>query len=197
MGFFCISILLILIGITSLFRKGGPNLGIDFRGGTMVELTFASPVNIAQIREILVNCDLPGSEIQNFAKSNRIIIRVKKTEGSGMEVSDKIQEALRKGLVDNSFEVERNEMVGPSVGRYLINRARGAIFWSFIGIIIYVALRFKSTVYGMAGVAALIHDVFIIFGILSLLNKEITLTDDYFYIDKLTHYLKESHASYK
>ena len=175
-AFFCISILLILIGITSLFRKGGPNLGIDFRGGTMVELTFASPVNIAQIREILVNCDLPGSEIQNFAKSNRIIIRVKKTEGSGMEVSDKIQEALRKGLVDNSFEVERNEMVGPSVGRYLINRARGAIFWSFIGIIIYVALRFKSTVYGMAGVAALIHDVFIIFGILSLLNKEITLT---------------------
>jgi preprotein translocase subunit SecF len=174
--FFAISIAFILIGIVSLIGRGGANLGIDFKGGTMLELTFTNPVSVAEIRVILNSHDLPGSEIQDFTKNNRVIIRVKKSENINIEVSRSIQKALREGLKDNNFVIDRDEMVGPSVGNYLIKRARGAIFWSFVGIIIYVAFRFKSGVYGMAGVIALIHDVFIVFGVLSLANKEITLT---------------------
>ncbi|MCK5533475.1 protein translocase subunit SecF [bacterium] len=174
--FFGISIFFVLIGLFSLIVRGGPDLGIDFKGGTMLELTFINPVSVAEIRETLIGSDLHGSEIQNFTKDNRVIIRVKKSNNTGIEMSRNIQKALSAGLKDNSFVIERDEMVGPSVGKYLIKRAKGAVFWSFIGIIIYVALRFKSGVYGMAGVIALIHDVFIVFGVLSFFNKEITLT---------------------
>ncbi|MCK4532584.1 protein translocase subunit SecF [bacterium] len=174
--FFVISIVLVLLGMVSLIGKGGANMGIDFRGGTMLELTFANPVSTAKIREILNTHNLPGSEIQDFTKDNRVIIRVKKSKDINIQTSQLIQKALMEGLQDNNFVIDRDEMVGPSVGNYLMKRARGAIFWSFIGIIIYVAFRFKSGVYGMAGVIALIHDVFIVFGVLSLANKEITLT---------------------
>ncbi len=173
--FFAISIVLVLVGIVSLISKGA-NLGIDFRGGTMLELTFANPVSVAEIREALNSHNLTGSEIQDFTEDNRVIIRVKKGKDITIQTSQRIQKALMEGLKDNNFVIDRDEMVGPSVGNYLMKRARGAIFWSFIGIIIYVAFRFKSGIYGMAGVIALIHDVFIVFGVLSLANKEITLT---------------------
>lgn len=170
--FFGLSGLLILISIVSIFFHKGLNFGIDFTGGTLIQMKFERHISLTDARAILSRNGIKG-ELQDFPQQNSIIIRVKGTEA---EFSEKIQELFKKEIPQNPYILERSEYVGPTIGRHLINKAYLALFWAFVGIIVYVAIRFKSGIWGVAGVIALMHDVFITVGLFSLLGKEITIT---------------------
>lgn len=174
--FFTISGILILAGIASMVIKGGLKFGVDFTGGALIQVKFVQKVPIQDIRTLLDASDIKNSEIQEFMGSNSVIIRIQKTDIPLVEVSKKMEEVLQTKWGPDQMTVERVEMVGPKVGETLSEQALWAIILSWIGIIIYVAFRFKSPVYGVAGVVALVHDVVVTLGIFSLLNKEITLT---------------------
>jgi len=170
--FFGISGLLILISVISIFFYKGLNFGIDFTGGTLVQLKFSRHIPLADVRAILSK-DMIGFELQDFPHQNSIIIRVKGTEAG---ISEEVQEIFSRAIPHNPYELERAEYVGPTIGKHLINQAFFALFWSFVGIIVYVAFRFKSGIWGFAGVIAIIHDVFITVGLFSVLNREISIT---------------------
>ncbi|MDO8733951.1 MAG: protein translocase subunit SecF, partial [Elusimicrobiota bacterium] len=171
--FFGLSGLLILISVISIFFHKGLNFGIDFTGGTLVQLKFSKSIPLSDIRSVLlkngINC-----ELQDFPQQNSVIIRIKKGTDEG--IAKKIMEIFKLDIPNNPFELERTEYVGPTIGKHLINQAFFALFWSFVGIIVYVAFRFKSGIWGFAGVIAIMHDVFITVGLFSVLNREISIT---------------------
>ncbi|HAM39045.1 MAG TPA: protein translocase subunit SecF [Elusimicrobia bacterium] len=171
--FFIISGALLLISVFSIFFHKGLNFGIDFSGGTLIQLKFNQSIKLADIRNILSNNGI-AAELQDFPQQHSVIIRIKKGTDEG--ITQKIQDIFVKELPQNPFELERAEYVGPTIGKHLINQAFFALFWSFVGIIIYVAFRFKSGIWGVAGVLALVHDVFITIGLFSILNREISIT---------------------
>jgi len=182
--FFFISGVLILSGMLSLILKGGPKLGIDFTGGTLTEIKFKELPSLEQLRKILPEQGINVFELQSFPDHQSVIIRTKlpSQDESRKEILEdeseiigKIQKGLIQSFGENYFEIVRSEYVGPAIGEHLIRRASLAILLSLLGIIIYVAFRFKSTLWGTAGVIALAHDVFATLGIFSLLNKEITI----------------------
>ncbi|OGS21291.1 MAG: protein-export membrane protein SecF [Elusimicrobia bacterium RIFOXYA2_FULL_39_19] len=174
--FFGISAAMIVISIVSILLHGGLNLGIDFKGGLMQEVRFTAPFQIEEVRKILSESGIPSFELQSFPKKNSVLIRVKGDKDIAESVTAKIREGLAKSETTKDFTIERTEFVGPTVGAHLSTQAIWAILLSFMGIIVYVAFRFKSAIWGISGVVALIHDVFITLGLFSLLDKEITLT---------------------
>lgn len=171
---FILSGLMILVSVYAIFQKGG-NLGIDFTGGTLVQINFSKEVNEKQMRETLSRHDLSGVTIQKFPQTNVLIIRVKSLDVGPVEIAQKLTSIFKEEFPQNQFTIERNEVVGPVVGEYLKKRGIKAFLLAFFGIIIYIAWRFIGGIWGLAGVAALIHDVFITFGIFTILGKEITL----------------------
>lgn len=173
--FFTISGGLILLGILSMIFRG-VKWGIDFSGGNLVQIKFAQSIAVEQVRKILQENIPEKVDLQTFPKDNSFVIRFKKTDASGQELGDKMIGIFKKLAPENNVELERTEYVGPAIGRYLIKQAYWAIIFSFLGIVVYVAFRFHSGVWGIAGVIALAHDVFITFGVFSLLGKEITIS---------------------
>ena len=176
--FFAISALLIIAGIVSLIVRGGPNYGIDFSGGTLLQVAFDKPVAMNQVRAAFASSGIGNIELQSTQGSqhNSIIIRTKISDISQDEFAAKVSAVLKQQFPERTATIERTEFVGPSVGKHLVKQAMFALFFSFIGIIIYVAFRFHSGIWGVAGVLGIMHDVFIVFGIFSLFNMEITLT---------------------
>jgi len=171
---FVISGLMILISGFAIFHKG-INLGIDFTGGTLVQINFSQEVPVGEAREILTRHGLSSATIQRFPNTNVLVIRVKSLDVGPVEVAQKLTSIFQEEFPQNQFTIERNEVVGPVVGEYLKKRGVKAFLFAFLGIIIYVAWRFVGGIWGIAGVAALVHDIFITFGIFVVLGKEITL----------------------
>ena len=171
--FFAISGLAIAAGIVSLAVKGA-NMGLDFTGGTLVQVKFDEPITIAEVRKAV---KASGTEvsIQTFTGRNAFALKVKGDQESVNEVADALVRGLEANVPDNSFIEEKRDYVGPVVGRDLSKKALFAIILSLFGIIIYVAFRFSNPVWGAAGVIALLHDVFITFGAMSITNREIDL----------------------
>lgn len=172
---FMLSGILIAAGLASLVIKGGPNLGIDFIGGTLVQLEFKEVVQLDSIRTALSGAGIANLEMQSL-QGNNVIIRAKKSDISESDFAKKLSDTLKEKLPQFQFEVSRIEYVGPAIGRHLFKQALMAIVFSMLGIIVYVAFRFHSGIWGLAGVVALAHDVFIVLGVFSMLDKEITLT---------------------
>ncbi len=172
--FISISILLILSGVVSIFMRGGLNYGIDFAGGTLVQLKFKQPANIGEIRESLKKIDLGESVIQEYGTPEEVLIRVEKSSQGLKNLSDRITESLHKAFGKKSFIVERVEVVGPQVGRDLREKALLALLYAIIGVLIYITFRFEFR-FAVGAVLALVHDVLITVGVFSLLNKEFTL----------------------
>jgi preprotein translocase subunit SecF len=170
-----ISGLLTLAGIVSLIAKGGPDLGIDFAGGSLIQLKFNNQVTIEQVRDALTSAGLENAEIQNIPDDNVIIIRTKKSAMKLEDIKKNIEQVIRAKLPDNGFIVEQNEMVSPVMGKEIYKKAIWAMILSFVGIMIYVNLRFKGGSWGAAGIIALIHDVFVVITVFSIINKEITM----------------------
>ena len=159
--------------------------GIDFAGGTLLELHFDPAVEIEQIRGELSQVpvegstmDLSSSEIKHFGSAEDILIRVTES-GAGTDVADGIKTVLKTSFSNHIKEdmewVRRQEKVGPKIGEELTGAAVRAVLVSLGLILIYMAWRFKQFLYGIAAVIALFHDVIITLGVLSILDIEITL----------------------
>lgn len=168
--------LLLGAGIVSLVTKGGPKLGIDFKGGNLVQLVFKQNVEMKDLRSVLASAGYADAEIQGITGRSSFIIRVPKGPSSVDSLSKVFQNAIQEKIPGSDPVIERAEFVGPAVGRALAGQALSAILWASFLIIIYVGFRFKSTLWGVCSIVAVIHDVLSIVGIFSILNKEITVT---------------------
>ncbi len=170
---FAVSGLLILLGILCLVQisRGKANLGIDFVGGTTVQLAFKEKIPIDKARTALEKNGFEGATIQEVGEGeNKILIRVRESEGT----SDKIQNLFKKEFGSNPFEVVSIEEIGPVIGKALQRDAVIAITVSIIAIIFYIALRFEFK-FGVAAAIATMHDVLGVLGIFYILNLEINL----------------------
>ncbi len=170
---FAVSGLLILLGILCLVQisRGKANLGIDFVGGTTVQLAFKEKIPIDKARTALEKNGFEGATIQEVGEGeNKILIRVRESEGT----SDKIQNLFKKEFGSNPFEVVSIEEIGPVIGKALQRDAVIAITVSIIAIIFYIALRFEFK-FGLAAAIATMHDVLGVLGIFYIFNLEINL----------------------
>ncbi len=170
-----VSITLILIGLVSLVVKGGPNLGIDFTGGTLVQVQFAQPTDATAIKKALVGLELGSPVVQSFGDNqNEFLIRVERASGELKGLSVQIQAALEQTYEKGDVDIRRVEMVGPQVGKDLSNKGLKALFYAMLGLLAYISWRFEFR-FAVGAIIALVHDVLITFGAFSLFGKEIDL----------------------
>ncbi len=166
--------IIILTGLVSIGIKGGLSFGIDFSGGTLVQLQFKTVPNIDDIRDGLKSINLGESTIQEFGSKNDILIRVQRSEEKLEEVGHQVKQSLKDKFNLEDITVERVEMVGPKVGQDLREKALLSILYAIIGIVIYISWRFEFQ-YAIAAIIALIHDVLVTMGAFSIADKEFTL----------------------
>ncbi len=163
------SVLLISASIFSLTTKE-LKLGIDFKGGTLIEVGYQQSVDLAEIRTILVNANFKKAHVQYFGSTNEILIRLEPQSISNVNLSSKIIY-----LLGDDVDIRRVEFVGPKVGEELTNDGGLAMLYALIGILIYVSFRFEYR-FSLGSIVALIHDVIIILGVFSLFQIEFDLT---------------------
>jgi len=167
------SILLICAGGYSLFTAG-LNYGIDFSGGTKVELVYEQNVSIVDLRSTLEQGGFGESVVQYFGSNKDVLIRVPLSDtNNSVESSTKIVDLLNASAVGEG-KVRSVEFVGPTFGKELFEKGILALVYALIGVMIYVAFRFEWK-FSMGSVVALIHDVFITVGLFSLMQLEFTL----------------------
>ena len=169
---FSISGLLIVLGIVGLIQvsRGKANLGIDFVGGTTVQLSFKERVPIDKARAALEKNGFQSATIQELGEGNKILIRLRESEGT----SDKVPTMFKQEFTNNPFEIDSIMEIGPVIGKALQRDALVAITVSIIAIIFYIALRFEVK-FGVAAAIATMHDILAVLGIFYVLNKEINL----------------------
>jgi len=177
---YAISLSILGVGVASLVKKGGPRLGIDFTGGSVVQLGFKTPQALADLRKALEDGGYKSVDLQSVSDGAGLIVRIPKGEQAADTVGSNVYKVLSQRLPDAldvpEKAIERAEYVGPAVGRHLTDQALGAIFWASILIILYVAFRFRSLTWGFTSIVAMVHDVVCLVGIFSIFNKEITIT---------------------
>jgi preprotein translocase SecF subunit len=170
---YLISAIAILIGLAHIAYSGGLRYGIDFSGGTLLQVRFERPVTVDAVRAALAKVQAGESVIQEFGDAQEYLIRVPVGGGTLEEVSKRIDGGLRQAGLPG-FEVRRLEFVGPQVGRDLQWDAVQAVLWGMAGILAYTAFRFDFKG-GVAAILALIHDVVISLGAMSLAHREMSL----------------------
>ncbi|MBI4722535.1 MAG: protein translocase subunit SecF [Candidatus Stahlbacteria bacterium] len=164
--FYIVSGVVILAGIVSFIVRG-PNYGIDFTGGSVVELHFDKRVEISEIRNKLSQLGISDATIQEIKELRyNYLIRTPPKEGIGEQIA---------ALFTPSPRIEREELVGPSVSEGFRMRAIWAVLLGFVVILIYVWIRFTFK-WGVCAVVALVHDVLVTVGVMSLLGKELTIS---------------------
>ncbi|MFH2118815.1 MAG: protein translocase subunit SecF [Pseudomonadota bacterium] len=168
-----LSLAVIIIGIGSLIWHGGPNFGIDFAGGTLIQIKFQNETPADKIRDAFKSIGFEGSIIQDFGPKE-VIVRTAESGTDAKGLTSSVEEALGAAFGKGAYEVRRVEMVGPKVGRDLTRKAILAIIFSWIGILVYVGVRFEFR-YALGGIVALVHDILITITFLSLFNKEFDL----------------------
>jgi len=173
---FMFSGVMVLLGVIGLIQvgRGAANLGIDFAGGTAVQLKFDQPIRIDEARKALESNGLGDAELQEFGLDNKLLIRVKASTTIEEKVAEKVVAIFKKEFPGNTFVVESSTEIGPSIGKKLQGDALVAIIISFAGIILYIAARFELR-FGVAAAIATFHDVLAVLGAFYILDKEITL----------------------
>jgi preprotein translocase subunit SecF len=161
--FFTLSGIVMLLCLGSIISKG-MNYGIDFTGGTVVQIQFAGAIDISTIRGALSGQDI-DADIQTFVGKNAFAIKVKGAQYDVNEVSGKIESALAATGVP--FVVEQSDFVGPTVGSHLAKKALFAFIIAMAAMIIYIGFRFQNIIWGAMAVLALFHDVFLAIGAFS------------------------------
>ena len=164
----------ILISILSLVLHGGPRYGVDFTGGTLVEVSVTPAPVVDAVRAAIEGAGMRGAEIQRLEKAEYFLIRMGTGEG-GKDPAPAVRAALEKSHEGSTVEIRRVETVGPRVGGELRGAAIKAVLLALGLILVYVAIRYDWR-YSFGAVAALFHDVFIALGAVSLTNRELTLT---------------------
>ena len=173
---FAISSIIAILGVIGIIQiaRGAANMGIDFTGGTSIQLKFAQPVPIAQVRDALAKHNLKEANLQEIKDGNKILIKVGKTTLETGKVADAIEDVFKKEIPGISYIVESSTEIGPSVGDKLRNDTLKAIVISMIAIILYIAWRFDFK-FGIGATVATMHDVLAMFAVFYLMNKEINL----------------------
>lgn len=173
---FILSAIISLIGLLGIFKvaTNSANMGIDFSGGTVVQLKFAQQVSIETARAALVRHDLKEASLQEIAGSNQLLIKTGKTASHAGPVANTITETFRKELPGNDFTVESSTEIGPSIGDKLKKDTLIAVGISLIGIVAYIAWRFDLK-FGIGATLATFHDILAMFAVFYVLDKEINL----------------------
>jgi preprotein translocase SecF subunit len=172
-----ISGIVILAGFVAMALRGGPNWSIDFTGGISMQLRFQKPISEGAIRGVMDRIKIGDAEIKRISELggvSDILIQFKQastTEG-GVE---RIKTALNEAYPDNPYQIRSVGTIGPKIGSELRGKAILATFLALLGILIFITARYEF-LFSLAGVLALFHDVLVVVGIFSILDKEISLT---------------------
>lgn len=168
-----ISTLTFVLAIAFLSIKG-LNLGVDFTGGTIMEVSYPEAANIESIRETLVTLDLTDTQVQNFGTAQDVLIRLPIIPNLSIaELSEKVAVALKAG--NRAVEIMRVESVGAQVGDELYEDGALAILFVCLGIVLYLTMRFEWR-FAIAAIVANLHDVIIILGFFAFFQWEFNLT---------------------
>ena len=177
--FFSISLVLFLVGAVDIYRKGGLRYGIDFSEGTIVYAKFENTPEIESIRQALANSGLGEVIIQRYDQPslNQVMIRAERQAeptGDLDTAANQILDTLRERYQENRLVDSSTEIVGPVVGQELRRKARNATLLALAAMMIYIGLRFEF-IYGVGATIAVLHDVLLTLGLLSLFGYEISL----------------------
>lgn len=169
-----LSIVLMLVSIVSLFTRG-LEFGIDFTGGTLVEVNYTQPAELSAIREALQQGGYGDAVVQHFGATTDVMIRLAPREGlASTQISENILQILRAG--GEEVRLQRVEFVGPQVGEELATQGVLAVLWVIGGILIYIWFRFSGWQLAVNSVIGLVHDVVITLGFFSVFGIEFDLT---------------------
>lgn len=173
---FGLSGVLVLLGIVAIVQiwRGAANLGIDFAGGTAVQIKFQKSVPLQEIRVSLEGAGIKDFDLQDLPAENKVLIRIKKSGTTLGELSDKIISTLSQSFSESKPVIDSTTEIGPKVGSRLRNDALIAIGVATIGILIYIAFRFQFR-FAVGATIATFHDVLAVLGIFYILGKEINL----------------------
>ena len=166
-----VSTILVIFSIVSLFTKG-LNFGIDFAGGTVIQVKYEKEAPISEIRDILKNTKYSNAIITKFGSDEEIVIRITGTTSSlGVDIGEEMKNTLAQ---TGKLEIRRVDMVGAKVGDELTKKGLMALFLSFVGILIYVTVRFEWK-FALVSILSLLHDVVIAIGAVSFAQVEVNL----------------------
>ena len=168
---FAITVLLTILALFSMFHKG-LNYGLDFTGGTQIELTYAKPADLDQVRTSLAAGGYKEAIVQNFGSTTDLLVRM---PGEDPKLGQEVADALRKAGGDNPATVKRVEFVGPQVGEELRDQGGLGMLMALGGVLIYLAFRFQWK-FAVGAIVSLIHDVVVTMGILSFFQITFDLT---------------------
>jgi len=166
---YIISAVVVVVGVASLVLHGGPRYGVDFTGGTLLQVQFTQATTVADVRGVLGQAGMASAEIQRLGESNEFLIRTQDFEG----IEDRAHEVLTEAYGAEGFTMS-SDGVGPKVGSELQRKAGIAILMSFALTLVYLAFRFEWR-FGVAAIIATFHDITITIGFISLLDLEVTL----------------------
>lgn len=170
---FAVSAVLITLGLAAAGVRG-LNYGIDFAGGTLVELKMPRAVDIQEVRSALKGIGMGDSIIQHYGSEDEVLIRMMRASSGVEGFEGEIIKTLEPIFGEGSIELRRTEVVGPQVGAALRKQATLAVVYALIGILIYITVRFEFR-FAVAAIIALVHDVMITLGAFALTNKELSL----------------------
>jgi preprotein translocase subunit SecF len=165
-----VSIVVIIISIVSLAMRG-LELGLDFTGGVLIEVSYDQPADLENIRAVLDAEGMTGAVVQNFGTASEVLIRLPPLEGEveGSDLGDRVMAALR--AEDSSVENRRVEFVGPQIGEDLVENGGLAMLFVLLMVFGYIVLRFRWK-FAAGAISALVHDVIITFGFFSIVGLE-------------------------
>jgi preprotein translocase subunit SecF len=171
-----VSALLVLIGFIAIIQiaRGTANLGIDFAGGTAVQIKFNEMIPLQEIRQALADGGISDFDLQDLPSENKILVRIKKNENTLGNLSKEIISVLSDAFSENNLVVDSTTEIGPKVGARLRKDALWAIMAAIIGILIYITVRFQFR-FGIGATVATFHDVLAVLSVFYLMGKEINL----------------------
>ncbi len=168
---FAITLLLTLLALFSWFYKG-LNFGLDFTGGTLIELTYEKPVELGSLRQELSGAGYHEAVVQSFGAATDVLVRM---PGEDPKLGTEVADALRKVSGDNPATVKRVEFVGPQVGEELRDQGGLGMLLALGGVLLYLAFRFQWK-FAVGAIISLVHDVVVTLGILSFFQVTFDLT---------------------
>ncbi len=171
-GAMMLSVLLLVVSIGSLAVQG-LNLGLDFTGGTLLEVQYAKPVSLDEMADTLEAAGYKDVTVQNFGSETDILIRM--SEAFRDNLGNEVLKSLQADSAENPIELMRSEFVGANVGEELRDQGGLALLLALFVVMIYVAARFQFK-FSVGAVVALFHDVLVILGLFSLFQWDFNLT---------------------
>ena len=168
--------LLLVVGSIVMFFTKGLNYGVDFRGGVEIQVKLKQPVSLGELRDLMIQKNVAMSQLQSIGdeSQNEFLLKLETDKGDLNAISSQVSAVLNEKFGAGSFDILKNDIVGPKAGAQLRTSAFQALAWAILAIMIYLALRFDYK-FAPGAIAALLHDVIIIVGAFILTQKEFSL----------------------